>query len=173
MSGEPTADGVARVVRINVAAEGGVPKRPVGAALLTAHGVAGDRQLDLKHHGGPERAVCLFASERIAALAAEGHPIAPGTTGENLTIAGLDWQALQAGDRLALADGVLLEISGPAPPCRTIADSFLDGKFGRISDKMHPGWSRLYARVLVEGLVREGAPVRRLPRADHDDASSA
>lgn len=179
MSGEPTSTapspGEARVVQVNVAPEGGVPKRPVVAALLTAHGVAGDRQLDLKHHGGPERAVCLFASERIAALAAEGHPIAPGTTGENLTIAGLDWDALQAGDRLAVADGVLLEISGPAPPCRTIAGSFLDGKFGRISDKSHPGWSRLYARVLVEGLVREGAPVRRLPvdHADHvDDAAS-
>jgi MOSC domain-containing protein YiiM len=155
--------GEARVVRVNVAAAGGVPKLPVVAALLTTHGVAGDRQLDREHHGGPERAVCLFASERIAALAAEGHPIAPGTTGENLTIVGLDWHTLSTGDRLLVA-GVLLEISGPAAPCRTIAASFVDGKFGRISDKSHPGWSRLYARVLVEGLVREGAPVRRLPR---------
>lgn len=167
--------GEARVVRVNVAAAGGVPKLPVVAALLTAHGVAGDRQLDLKHHGGPERAVCLFASERIAALAAEGHPIGPGTTGENLTIAGLDWDSLETGDRLVIADGVLLEVTGPAPPCRTIAGSFLDGRFARISDKSHPGWSRLYARVLVEGLVREGAPVRRLARAEQGatgDASS-
>ncbi|MBA3546132.1 MAG: MOSC domain-containing protein [Nannocystis sp.] len=171
MSAAQTGD-TARVVRINVAAAGGVPKSPVVAALLTAHGVAGDRQRDLKHHGGPDRAVCLFASERIAALAAEGHPIAPGTTGENLTIAGLAWHDLQAGDRLLLADGVLLEISGPAPPCRTIAASFIGGKFGRISEKTHPGWSRLYARVLVEGLVREGAPVRRLPRQAPGDAAS-
>jgi len=162
----------ARVVRVNVAAAGGVPKLPVVAALVTTHGVAGDRQLDLEHHGGPERAVCLYASERIAALAAEGHPIAPGTTGENLTIAGLDWETLQAGDRLLLADGVLLEISGPAPPCRTIAGSFQGGRFGRISHKSHPGWSRLYARVLVEGLVREGAPVRRLPPVDPVDPAS-
>lgn len=167
MSDEP-----ARVVRVHVAAAGGVPKLPVVAALLTTHGVAGDRQLDLEHHGGPERAVCLFASERIAALAAEGHPIAPGSTGENLTIAGLDWQALQAGDRLLLADDVLIEVTGPAPPCRTIAGSFVDGKFGRISHKSHPGWSRLYARVLVEGLVREGAPVRLLPRPRPDAPAS-
>ncbi len=167
-----TGAGTARVERVNVAPEGGVPKSPVVAALLTAHGVAGDRQLDLVHHGGPERAVCLFASERIAALAAEGHPIAPGTTGENLTIAGLAWEELQAGDRLLLADGVLLEISGPAPPCRTIAGSFIDGKFGRISHRSHPGWSRLYARVLVEGLVREGASVTRLPRVDRTSADA-
>ena len=138
-----------------------MPKRPVVAALVTAHGVAGDRQLDLKHHGGPERAVCLYALERIDALAAEGHPIAPGTTGENLTIAGIAWEELQVGDRLAVGDHVVLEISGPAPPCNTIAGSFLRGEFKRISDKLHPGWSRLYARVLTEGLVREGAPVRR------------
>jgi MOSC domain-containing protein YiiM len=154
----------ARVVQINVAPEGGVPKRPVPAALLTTLGVAGDRQLDLKHHGGPERAVCLFGQERIAALAAEGHPIAPGTTGENLTIAGLAWDELHAGERLAVGDVVVLEISGPAPPCNTIAASFIDDDFTRISEKLRPGWSRLYARVLVEGLVREGALVRRLGR---------
>lgn len=150
-----------RVVQINVAPEGGVPKRPVVAALLTGHGVAGDRQLDLKHHGGPDRAVCLYALEHIEALAAEGHPIAAGSTGENLTIAGLAWHELRAGDRLEVGEHVVLEISGPAPPCTTIAGSFLRGEFKRISDKLHPGWSRLYARVLTEGLVREGAQVRR------------
>lgn len=153
-----------RVVQINVAPEGGVPKRPVVAALLTALGVAGDRQLDLKHHGGPDRAVCLFGQECIDALAAEGHPIVPGGAGENLTIAGLPWSELQAGDRLAVGEVAVLEISGPAPPCTTIAGSFTGGEFTRISEKLHPGWSRLYARVLTEGLVREGALVRRLPR---------
>lgn len=163
----------ARVVQINLAPEGGVPKRSVPAALLTALGVAGDRQLDLKHHGGPDRAVCLFGQERIAALAAEGHPISPGSTGENLTIAGLEWDALQAGERLAIGDVVILEISGPAPPCSTIAASFTRGEFKRISDKLHPGWSRLYARVLVEGLVREGALVRRLGAVADAAPSSA
>ena len=154
----------ARVTGVQVAAEGGVPKRSVPAAEVTADGVAGDRQLDLKHHGGPTRAVCLFAQECIDALAAEGHPIARGTTGENVTVAGLDWPSVHVGDRLAIGD-VLLEITGPAPPCNTIAGSFLEGRFVRISDKVHPGWSRLYARVVAAGLVREGAPVQHLPAA--------
>lgn len=153
----PVARGL--VARINVNPAGGVPKLPVGAALVTTTGVAGDRQLDLKHHGGPDRAVSLFALERIEALAAEGHPIAPGTTGENLTVVGLDWSILAVGTRLAVGDDVVLEITGPAPPCTTIAGSFTGGAFTRISDKLHPGWSRLYARVLREGLVREQAPV--------------
>lgn len=152
-----------RVVRVNVNPDGGVPKFAVGAALVTAAGVAGDRQRDLKHHGGPDRAVCLFSAEQIAALAAEGHPIAPGTTGENLTIAGLAWERLREGDRLAIGDDVLLELTEPAAPCRTIAGSFTGGAFTRISDKKHPGWTRRYARVLREGLVREGAPVVLAP----------
>lgn len=152
----------AEVTGVQVAPEGGVPKRSVPAAAIEEHGVAGDRQLDLEHHGGPSRAVCLYSQEHIDALAAEGHPISRGTTGENVTIAGLDWPAIVAGDRLEIGP-VLLEITGPAPPCSTIATSFLAGKFVRISEKAHPGWSRLYARVLVPGVVREGAPVRHLP----------
>lgn len=151
-----------RVVGVQVAPEGGVPKRPVESAEVTPAGVVGDRQIDLEHHGGPSRAVCVYAQECIDALAAEGHPIARGTTGENVTVAGLEWSTVRTGDRLVI-DSVVLEISGPAPPCTTIAASFTDGAFTRISQKTHPGWSRLYARVVVPGRVREGAPVRHEP----------
>ena len=153
----------ARVIGVHVNPAGGVPKLAVDAAEITEHGVVGDHQRDAEHHGGPTRAVCLYAQEHIDALAAEGHPIAPGTTGENLTVAGLDWPSLAAGARLAIGDRVVLEITGPAPPCTTIADSFVDGLFTRISHKTHPGWSRLYARVLAPGTVDVGAPVRVLP----------
>jgi MOSC domain-containing protein YiiM len=153
--------GTGRVFRVNVNPAGGVPKFAVGQVLVTVTGVAGDRQLDLEHHGGPERAVSLFSLELIETLRAEGHPIAPGTAGENLTIEGLDWAALADDDRLAVGE-VVLQITRPAPPCRTIEASFTDGQFVRISHKKHPGWSRLYARVLREGVVREGDPVRVL-----------
>ena len=71
-----------RVVQVNVNPQGGVPKHAVAATEITAEGVAGDRQRDRRHHGGPQRAVSLFAMERIEALRAEGHPIAPGSTGD-------------------------------------------------------------------------------------------
>ena len=63
---------------INVS-RGGVPKTSVFEALVTEHGVDGDRQHDLRHHGGPDRAVSLFSLELIQALQREGHPIAAGT----------------------------------------------------------------------------------------------
>ncbi len=148
----------ATLLQINVNPEGGVPKYAVESTTLTSEGVLGDRQLDLEYHGGPQRAVCLFAVERIDALAREGHPITPGSTGENLTLSGVDWSTIRVGSRLQIGAAVI-EITGPAPPCKTIADSFVDGEFVRISAKLHPHWSRLYAAVIQEGEVRAGDSV--------------
>lgn len=55
---------------------------------------------------------------------------------------------------------VRLQITSFAAPCRTIQASFADRRYGRISQKAHPGWSRVYARVLAPGVVRTGDPVR-------------
>ena len=136
--------------------DGGVPKLPVAEARITVNGVAGDRQRNLEVHGGVERAVCLFSLEVIAALQAEGHSIKPGASGENLTIAGLEWAGLKPGDRLRIGDTVLLEMLSYTSPCKYNAQWFANGEFSRISQKLHPGWSRLYARVLAEGVVRTG-----------------
>lgn len=150
---------MARILSVNVNPQGGVPKHPVPDAQVTTGGVVGDRQRDQKHHGGPERAVSLYSYELIEALRAEGHPIAPGSTGENLTISGLEWADLKAGDRLLIGQRVRIEITGYASPCSNIAGSFRDGQFIRISQKLHPGWSRLYARVLQDGIVHRDDPV--------------
>ncbi len=139
--------------------DGGVPKRPVASCAVRHGGLDGDRQRDLEVHGGPERAVSLYSLEAIEALRAEGHPIAPGTTGENLTLSGLDWPALAPGARLRVGEAEL-EVTSYAAPCNNINASFSDARSVRVSQKVHPGWSRLYARVLVEGVVRVGDVVQ-------------
>ena len=152
--------------------QGGVPKLPIRRAVVTKLGLAGDKQRDRRHHGGPERAVCLFSLEEIIRLQAEGHPIYPGSTGENVTVAGIDWAALDLGACLQLGDAVLLQISSYTVPCSNIAESFQDGEFKRISQKLHPGESRLYARVLRGGTLLVGQPVRLVepqPLAAPDD----
>ncbi len=146
-----------RVASINVS-DGGVPKIPIGRAGIAASGVEGDRQRDLRYHGGVDRAVSLYSLEHIEALAREGHPVGIGTTGENLTVSGLDWGAVVPGVELAVGP-VRLRITSYAAPCETIAASFADGHVARISEKIHPGWSRLYARVVAGGLVRVGDEV--------------
>jgi MOSC domain-containing protein YiiM len=146
-----------RLESINVSG-GGVPKLPVPAATITAVGVDGDRHHDRVHHGGPERAVSVYAAEVIAALAAEGHPIRPGTAGENLTVSGLAWSEVVPGAELTIGP-VRLLVTSYVTPCYKIAASFADGEFVRISQRQHPGESRVYARVLAGGDVRVGDAV--------------
>jgi MOSC domain-containing protein YiiM len=150
-----------RIFQLNLSG-GGVPKLAVREAVLTPEGLEGDRQRNRRLHGGPERALCLYALEHVLALQAEGHPVFPGSVGENLTLAGLDWARLAPGARLALGDEALVEITSYTKPCKIIAASFLGNDFKRISQTLHPGHSRLYARVLRTGRLRVGDLVRVL-----------
>ena len=154
-----------RLLHVNVS-RGGVPKRQVDVARITATGVEGDRQNAITVHGGPHRAVSILGIEAIQRVAAEGHPIAPGTTGENLTTEGFDVSTLPAGTRLAIGDEVELELAAAAGPCETIRESFVDGRFARLNAARHPTDSRMYARVITEGEVRPGDPIVISPPAD-------
>lgn len=156
-----------RIHQISVS-PGGVPKRAVERVRITRDGLEGDWQNDRKHHGGPDRAVCLLALEVIERLRAEGHPISPGAAGENLTVAGVDWPAIVPGVVLVIGDApdaVELEVVSYTQPCSTIRAAFRDLKFKRIDQDLHPGESRVYARVRREGLVRVGDACR-VQRAD-------
>lgn len=150
-----------RIHQINIS-WGGVPKRPIPEAKVGPTGIEGDRQADRRYHGGPLRALCLFALEKIEELRAEGHPIEPGSAGENITISGLDWTRLTPGTQLEIGEGVKIEITSYTAPCKKIAQSFAGGDFARISPKVHRGDARLYARVLCGGTIRTGDPVRTL-----------
>jgi len=153
---------IGTLVSINIS-PGGVPKRRVNGAKVSQLGLEEDRQNDQKHHSGPERAVCVYSLERIRSLRAEGHPIDIGTVGENVTVEGIDWDLAVPGARMRLGDEVLIEIASFTDPCKTIKGSFIDGKFVRIAQKLHPGWSRVYARVLKEGQIRFGDSVEVIP----------
>ncbi len=146
------------VYQINVS-DGGVPKHPVLEAVITKAGVGGDRQRNLKVHGGPDRAVCLYSQELVERLQDEGHSIEAGSSGENLTLAGLEWEKLQLGDQLQIGPEVQIEIVSYTTPCEKNAQWFRDRDFKRVSQKIHPGWSRVYAKVLREGMVRPGDAV--------------
>ena len=148
----------AKLVQISVSPQGGVPKLRVESARLGLERVEGDKQNNLKYHGGPMRAVCLFSLEIIEKLQREGHPIAPGTIGENLTISGLDWDEIVPGVRLQIG-AAQIEITDYTRPCFKIKASFKDGEFMRPWQKAHPGQSRVYAKILIEAEVREGDEV--------------
>ncbi|GAC1385184.1 MAG: MOSC domain-containing protein [Herpetosiphon sp.] len=148
-----------RIFQLNCSS-GGVPKNPVQQAVVVAQGMEGDRQAHPKIHGGPERALCLFSLERILELQQEGHPIYPGSTGENVTISGIAWEEVRLGCLLRLGDEVVVEITSYTVPCHVIRGSFADRNSNRISQKEHPGDARVYAKVVRSGTLRIGQSVQ-------------
>jgi MOSC domain-containing protein YiiM/ribosomal protein S18 acetylase RimI-like enzyme len=161
-----------RVVQVNVS-PGGVPKLPVAEARVGRHGLDGDAHDHAFVHGGPHRAVALLAIEAIERVQADGHPgVVPGAVGENLTTSGIELALLPVGTQLEIggADGPLLEIASPANPCDVIRGAFTAGKSGRISILLHPTDSRMYARVLREGVVRPGDAIEVHPEGHGTEA---
>lgn len=145
------------VAQLN-ASDGGVPKRSVASATIDTGGLQGDRQATRRHHGRPWQALCVYSAEVIDALAAEGHPIERGSTGENITLAGIDWSRLRGGLVVEIGD-IRCRLSAPAAPCSKNSRFFLGGDHMRMAHDNHPGWSRWYASVLTAGNVSPGDQV--------------
>lgn len=150
-----------RVLQINVS-DGGVPKLPVEVVQVGERGILTDRQADLRHHGHPDQALCLWSIEQIQVLQAEGHPIAAGLAGENITTEGIDLANVPRGARLALGDTIVIALTEFATPCTKNAQWFLDGDFDRMNSGPHPESSRVYASVLTGGELRAGDAIRVL-----------
>ena len=144
------------VAQLNVSG-GGVPKIPVSSFMIEPTGPVGDTQRTRLHHGRPWQAVCVWAAEVIDAFSSEGHPLAYGSAGENITVRGVPWGQVQAGVRMQVGDA-LLEMAPWALPCSKNAQWFI----GRDSSLMHHDRgpvSRIYAMVLKPGMVRVGDEV--------------
>lgn len=139
------------------ASSGGVPKVALDEGRIGWAGLTTDRQAVRRHHGRPWQALCLWSAEVIDELRAEGHPVAPGTAGENLTLRGIDWAGVRPGSRVRIADMACV-VGNWADPCATIADSFADRDFRRVHAERGPV-SRAYATVVAPGTVRPGDPV--------------
>jgi MOSC domain-containing protein YiiM len=142
-----------RVAQLNVS-QGGLPKLPVPSASVSWRGMDGDRQATRVHHGRPWQALCLWSTEVIGELHSQGHPIAAGLAGENITLTGLPWNEVRPGVRLRIGT-VLCEVSLYALPCFQNKAWFLDGEFEVMHHERGPV-SRVYATVLEPGDVAIG-----------------
>jgi SAM-dependent methyltransferase/MOSC domain-containing protein YiiM len=173
----PGTVGVVASVNVN---GGGVPKPPVDGSRILWMGLDGDGHREPESiHGGMDRAVCVYAQEAIERIRDGGDAAFPGAYGENLTLLGIYWGSLAAGVRLAFGQGgdgdvtgdaatdadagAVIELTEPAVPRQSIAHYFADRRIARVSHKVHPEDARWYARVLREGPVQPGMPVRVLP----------
>lgn len=152
---------IGSIFQIN-ASNGGVPKWAIAEAEGNLRGITVDRQADLRAHGHPSQALCLYSLERIVELRQEGHSVEPGSTGENITTLDVDWSLMRPGARVRVGSDVLIEITDYASPCWKNAQWFIDGDFNRLNQNVHPGDSRVYARVIEGGTIRPGEAIEVL-----------
>lgn len=153
----------ARVVQINrkplTPGEPGLPKIATPQVRVTAAGVEGDFNIyrHEKKHDTLDRALLLYSADKILTLNAEGWPLRPGDIGENLTLDGLDYDAMQPGTEWRVGSELVIRVTEPCHPCKTL------GKLSYVGDerkrdfietmKGRRGW---YAKVLREGTVKVG-----------------
>jgi len=143
---------MSRVLSINTS-KGGIPKLPVRSIEITERGLVGDEH-DHEKHYRIEQAVCLLDREQIDELCADGFRLEPGSTGENLTLEGVEVRRAEIGDRLEIDGGVVLEISKRRKPCYVL-DAIDPTLKEKAVDRIG-----VYARVIMPGTVDTGAGVR-------------
>ena len=142
--------------------KGGVPKLALESVDVSFRGVVGDVQKSRNHHGRPWQALCIYSDEVINKFRADGHPIARGSAGENITTSGLDWADIRPGVRLRIGT-VLADVQAYATPCKHNAQWFSDGDFNRMN-YLRGSASRVYATVVEPGRIVTGDAVVLEPR---------
>ena len=144
------------------AAMTGIYKQPMEADVqVSREGLEGDAVLDRRHHGGRDQAVYVYFADDYKWWSGElGETLAPGTFGDNLTIAGVEGIAVSPGDRFEIGD-VILEVTSHRTPCNVLAARMGDKGFvKRFHQAGRPG---AYCRVIEEGKLRAGQPVLFTP----------
>ena len=142
----------------------GIFKEPVpGRVALDSLNLAGDRQADLRVHGGPDKAVYVYPVEHYDYWRGEltGVELPFGAFGENLTVEGLLENKINIGDRFRIGTAELV-VRQPRLPCYKLAVRFQrDDIIKRFLDSRRTGF---YFAVTREGDVSSGDQIEILSR---------
>lgn len=129
----------------------GIEKRKVQEVYLSARGFEGDDVADKKHHGGPDRAVCLYPAEHYIQWEQElGKPLPTAAFGENLTVTNMLEADICIGDIYKIGDAVIQVTQGRVP-CSTI-DKYAEANI-LLKRLIETGYTGFLARVLEEGTI--------------------
>lgn len=130
----------------------GIFKTPSDKALfLTSVNFEGDGQADLVHHGGRDKAVCVYPYEHYPYWENElNQKLEYSAFGENLTTQGLLETGVCIGDIFQLGEAVV-QVSQPRQPCFKLSVRY--GAPDMPLKVQETGYTGFYFRVLQEGLV--------------------
>ncbi|CAM3002172.1 MOSC domain-containing protein [Paenibacillus sediminis] len=137
-------------------------KEEIEEVFLTVDGFRGDGVADLKHHGGRDRAVCIYPYEHYALWEQEFDvKLPPATFGENLTVTNMLEEDVCIGDVYQCGDAVI-QVTQARVPCSTITNRT---GFPRLMKRMvQEGFTGYLCRVLQEGTVRKDSEITLLKR---------
>ena len=122
--------------------------------------VEGDRQADLRVHGGPDQAVYAYDRSGYEHWRRELSRDLPfGQLGENLTVSGLPETEVSIGDVYRVR-GALLQVTQPRVPCAKLAMRMESLDFGKAF--LASGRTGFYLRVLEEGEIGAGDAIERI-----------
>lgn len=133
-----------------------------GALWLNRDGLAGDEQADLKNHGGPDKAVCVYPQEHYSYWFSRLTGTLPlAAFGENFTTAGLLEGAVCIGDIFEVG-GATVQVSQPRQPCFKLAARHEEPKLALwVQEK---GFTGFYFRCLKAEWVSSGESLELVHR---------
>jgi MOSC domain-containing protein YiiM len=141
-------------------------KAPVEGRLhLGRLGFPGDEHV-YEHHGGPDKAVCVYPHEHYRHWEDTLGLALPAAAafGENWTVAGLPETAVELGDTLEVG-GALVQVTQPRAPCYKIAARYGVKEMAVLVQRT--GYTGYLLRVLREGPVGAGDGLRLVARQGH------
>jgi len=144
-----------------------IDKKPVERRLrVRPLGLYGDVQADRKHHGGLTKALYAYAEEDAAFWAQSlGRDIPAGLFGENLRTAGVDVNGAEIGERWAIGDELVVEVTCPRTPCATFQRRMREPQWvKRFAEEGRVG---AYLSVVKSGSVGARDDIRILSRPGH------
>lgn len=133
----------------------GIDKRPVERRIrLADNHVEGDAVLDVKSHGGRDKAVYAYAREDGDWWEGQlGIQIGNGRFGENLTTEGIDVTGALIGERWRIGTA-LIEVCEPRIPCSVFAGFW--NHPGLVKEFTEAGRPGAYLRIIEEGIIGAG-----------------
>jgi MOSC domain-containing protein YiiM len=142
----------------------GIYKEPVeGPVPIRTLNLDGDRQADLRVHGGWDKAVYAYPSEFYELWSRERPELkfGPGKFGDNLTTEGLLDGDVSVGDRFRVGTAELV-VTQPRIPCFKLGIKMGRDEF--VTEFLERGLLGFYLAVAREGAVAAGDPIVELQR---------
>ncbi|MGG1326751.1 MOSC domain-containing protein [Bacillus tropicus] len=132
-------------------------KEPVYLSFVKFNG---DGQADLVHHGGVDKAVCVYTGDHYPYWEKElNQDLVYGAFGENITVSGMREEDVCIGDMFELGQAIV-QVTQPRQPCFKLAKKYNIPKLPLYFQET--GYTGFYFRVLKEGWVSSVDTLKRL-----------